>query len=130
MEWQDQSNTIWTNGPRLENGAVGAAVAFRKEGRWVKRGAYLGKNKEVFDAEIFAIMRAVRLLEERGECGMAYTIFSDSQAAISRVQHDGCVRLRPWQEQQSDGRCPMRQGQHYDYYDGPLRMQESAETSR
>ena len=27
-EWQDQSDTVWTDGSRLENGAVGAAVAF------------------------------------------------------------------------------------------------------
>ena len=35
-------------------------------------------------------MRAVRLLEERGESRKTYNIFSDSQAAIARVQHDGC----------------------------------------
>ena len=47
-------------------------------------------NKEVFDAEAFAIMRATRLLDERGERGRSYTVLSDSQAAISRVQHDRC----------------------------------------
>ena len=87
-EWQDQSGTIWTDGPRLENGAVGAAVAFRDSRGWVKRGTYLGKNKEVFDAEVFATMWVVRLLDEREERGRDYTIFSDSQAAVSRVQHD------------------------------------------
>ena len=44
---------------------MGAAVAFWREGEWVRRGTYLEKNKEVFDAEVFAIMRAVRLLNER-----------------------------------------------------------------
>ena len=57
---------------------------------WVKRGTCPGKNKEVFDAEAFATMRATRLLNERGERGRSYTVFSDSQAAISRVQHDMC----------------------------------------
>ena len=51
---------------------------------------YLGKNKEAFDAEVFAILRAVRLLDERGESGREYTIFSDAQAAVARVQHDRC----------------------------------------
>ena len=33
-EWPDldQGNTIWTDGSRLGNGAVGAAVAFREGG--------------------------------------------------------------------------------------------------
>ena len=29
-------------------------------------GTSLGKNKKVFEAEVFAIMREVRLLDERG----------------------------------------------------------------
>ena len=62
---------------------------FRKRGGGL-RGIYLGKNKEVFDAEVFATMRAVRLLEERGANRRTYNIFSDPQAAIARVQHDGC----------------------------------------
>ena len=33
---------------------------------------------------------AVRLLNERGEFGRDYTIFSDSQAAVAQVQHTGC----------------------------------------
>ena len=89
-EWQDWSCTAWTDGFRLGDGAVGAAVALWDNGGRVRRGAYLGKNKEVFDAEVFAILRAVRLLNERGESGRGYTIFSDPQAAISRIQHDRC----------------------------------------
>ena len=76
---------MWTDGPRPESGAVGAAVAFQGGGRWVKRGTYLGKNKEVFDAEVYAVLQAVKLLEEREEEGQIYTVLSDSQAAISRV---------------------------------------------
>ena len=55
----------------------GAAVAFWKDGRWARRGAYLGRSKEVLDAEVFAVLRAVRLLNGRGESGRNYTIFSD-----------------------------------------------------
>ena len=85
---EDQTNTVWTDGSRLEDGSVGAAVAFREGGSWKEEGVYLGKNKEVFGAEVFAIGRALRIINERGERGRRYTIFSDSQAAISRAQHD------------------------------------------
>ena len=43
------------HGSRLENGKVGAAVAWWKEGGWAGRGTYLGTNKEVFGAEVFAV---------------------------------------------------------------------------
>ena len=81
---------MWTDGSRLECRAVEAAVTFKGREGWVKRGTCLGKNKEVFDAEVFAVLRAARLLNERAESGQSYTIFSDSQAAISRAQHDWC----------------------------------------
>ena len=56
---------IWTDGSRLESGAVGAALAFRDGERWVRRGTYLGKNKEVFDAEAWVILQAVGLVTRR-----------------------------------------------------------------
>ena len=87
-EWTDQGNTVWTDGSRLESGAVGAAVAFKEGNTWDRRGIYLGKNKEVFDAEIYAIRQVMETLNDRNESGMRYTVFSDSQAAIGRIQHD------------------------------------------
>ena len=89
-EWQDRFCTVWTDGPRLESGGVGAAVAFWEEGKWTRKGTYLGKNKEAYDVEVFSILRAIRLLNERDESRRNYTIFSDWQAAISRVQHNRC----------------------------------------
>ena len=89
MEWRDLSRTVWMDGSRLENGRVGAAVTWWKDGGWDLRVTYLGTNKEVFDAEVFAILRAVTLLVERKEEDQAYTVFSDSQAAVARIQHDG-----------------------------------------
>ena len=90
LEWTDQSGTVWTDGSRLENGKVGAAAVWWEEGRWRDAGTFLGTNKEVFDAEVFAILQAIRLLDARGECGRSYTVFSDSQAAIARAQHTDC----------------------------------------
>ena len=57
-EWKDPSRTVWTDGSRLENGRVGATSAWwsEREGGWTGWGTYPGTNKEVFDAEVFAIL--------------------------------------------------------------------------
>ena len=89
-EWKDLSRTVWADRSRLENGRVGAAVAWWKNGGWAGGGTYLGTNKEVFGAEVFAILRAVRLLNEQGEEGQDYTVFSDSHEAVAKIQHGGC----------------------------------------
>ena len=77
-EWKDLSGTMWTDGSRPEDGKVGAAVAWHSEEGWTGQATFLGTNKEVFDVEVYAILRAVRLFNERGEGGQAYTVFSDS----------------------------------------------------
>ena len=69
---------------------VGAAWTWWQGGEWRGQGSFLGSNKEVFDAEVYALQRAVRLLSDRGETGMGYTVFSDSQAAIFRLLHEEC----------------------------------------
>ena len=88
--WTDQERTVCTDGLRLERGEVGAAVVWWREGGWGGQGTYLGKNKEDFDAEVFAILQAVKTLDARGEEKQSYTVFSDSQAAIYQVRHDDC----------------------------------------
>ena len=57
-EWQDRHRTIWTNGSRLEDGSIGAAIALwcEKKKRWITKGVFLVTNKEVFDAEVFALL--------------------------------------------------------------------------
>ena len=57
-EWQDRDRTIWTDGTRLEDGSIGAAIALwcEKKKRWTTKGAFLGTNKEVFGAEVFALL--------------------------------------------------------------------------
>ena len=89
LEWTDRLGTMWTDDSRLQSGQVGAAAVWWEEGRWRGAGTFLSTNKEVFDAEVFAI-QAIRLLNARGECGRSYTIFSDSQAAVARAQRTDC----------------------------------------
>ena len=88
-EWNGP-DTVWTDGSRQEDSAVGAACVWRSpdRGRWTGRRFQLGKNKEVFDAEVFAVWQALRALEQRSEHGREYTIFVDSTSAITRVRDD------------------------------------------
>ena len=94
--WGDRRNTVWTDGSRLEDGRVGAVVVWwREAGRepprigpntgrrytpdwreagWAGRRYHLGRNKEVYDAELYALYRATKVLEERGEENRNYTI--------------------------------------------------------
>ena len=58
------------------------------EGRSTGRRFQMGRNKEVFDAEVFAVWQALRVLEQRNECDREYTIFMDSTSAITRIQDD------------------------------------------
>ena len=49
---------------------------------------HLGNNKEAFDAEVYAIYQAPRILDQRQESGHRYTVFVDSTPAIDRVRSD------------------------------------------
>ena len=84
-----QRDTIWTDGTRLGDGRVGAACVWRKKDGWDGRYFHLGRNKEVFDAEGYAISQALLILDTRQECGRHYTVFVDSTSAIQRVQTNG-----------------------------------------
>ena len=90
LDWTDRLGTMWTDSSRMESGQVGVAAVWWEEGRWRGVGTFLGTNMEVFDAEVYAIFQAIRLLNGRGEYGKDYTIFSDSQAAVARAQHTDC----------------------------------------
>ena len=58
---------------------------------WTGRRFHLG-NKRVFDAEVYAIYQALRLFDARNKSDAAYTVFSDSTAALSRAQTDRAGR--------------------------------------
>jgi hypothetical protein len=75
---------------------VGCAVAWRiAEGEienWRQdlnwEGCHLGAGNEVFDAELYAILKATRIFSISKECNKNFTIFSDFQAAILRCRND------------------------------------------
>ena len=55
---------------------------------WEGRCFHLGDNKEVFDAEVYAIAQAIEVIDQRQERGHRYTIFVDSTSAVDRIRTD------------------------------------------
>ena len=49
---------------------------------------YLGNNKEVFDVEVYAIFRALSIIDQRQESGHRCTAFVDSTSATDRISSD------------------------------------------
>ena len=64
---------------RLKSKEVGAACTWQTHSGWTGHRFCLGSNKEVFDAEIYAIYQALHILDQSGH---RYTVFVDSTAAI------------------------------------------------
>lgn len=58
---------MWTDGSKLENSSFVAAVCWRdkKLGRWKQKSVFLGKGKEVIDAELWAISDALDTATKR-----------------------------------------------------------------
>ena len=63
---------------------------------WTGRRFHLGDNKEVFDAEVFAIYQALRIFEARQQSGEEYIVFSDRQPAIRRAMSDSLGEGQYW----------------------------------
>ena len=80
---------MWTDGSRLDGGKVGAAVVEfdRRLDKWQEKRRFLGKNKDTFDAELWAISDALVLgiKRTRNVGPTTVTVFTDSQAAITKI---------------------------------------------
>ena len=69
---------------------------WQTEEGWTGRRFHLGTNKEVFDAEVYAIYQALSIFEERDQSGRKYTVFSDCQPAIRRALSDALGLCQQW----------------------------------
>ncbi|KAI5785453.1 hypothetical protein FPQ18DRAFT_309375 [Pyronema domesticum] len=90
-EWTDREDTAWTDESRLDDGRVGCSIVWQEETEgngWMGQTIHLGTNKEVYDAERFAIEQAMRRFIQRGQPNRYYMIFSDSQSAVQRCMND------------------------------------------
>jgi hypothetical protein len=70
---------------QLPGGYTGVAVVWQAQGGFQAEEFYLGMNKEVFDAEVYAIYRALhhtQCLHDSGHTFTKVAIVSDAQAAL------------------------------------------------
>jgi ribonuclease HI len=89
--WDERERlTFWTDGSRQDDKSVGAAVVWLdgENGTYQSRGTYLGRNKEIGDAELFALGEAVKHAARHPEDARDITVFTDSQATLTRIQDD------------------------------------------
>ena len=76
--------TFWCDWSKLDQGGTGAAVVWkrnRQDCEWQTQKTTLGKNKEIFDAEIWGISEAVKVAERtclRTQQPLFISIFCDS----------------------------------------------------
>ena len=81
--------TIWTDGSKLSNGRCGASVCWKdmKSKQWRQKSVFLGKNKEILDAELWAISEALdtAIRETSTAHNTLLTIFCDSQRALMTI---------------------------------------------
>ena len=81
---------LWTDGSKLDQGQVAAAVCWEDNptGRWREKSEYLGKNKEIVDAELWAILEALDIANTSAiGSEVPVTIFCDSQKALNAIAH-------------------------------------------
>lgn len=79
---------LWTDASKLNQGQTAAAVCWedKSTAKWKEKSIFLGKNKEILDAELWAISEALSIAEKiLVNSEMPVTIFSDSQRALRAI---------------------------------------------
>ncbi len=91
---KDQADlTLWCDGSKLNQEGTGAAVVWKLENSWLMQKVTLGKNKEIFDTEIWGVSKAVKVAEQsylRSPHLSVISIFCDSQHVINRLKVMDC----------------------------------------
>ena len=82
---------IWTDGSKLDNGSCGAAICWRDKrlNKWKQKSVFFGKNKEILDAELWAVSDALdtAIRETSNADNTPIIIVCDSQKALKAIQH-------------------------------------------
>jgi len=79
---------MFTDGSRLDDGATGYSVVWKRGLTWTGAKVHMGNNQEAYDAECAALAQALELAVQRSTTPERVTIFSDAQAAIQRMASD------------------------------------------
>jgi len=87
---ESEGLVLWTDGSRKEDEWVGCAVVWEEDRRWKERRVHLSRQKEAFDAEMYAMSEAMNIADEIGSEREVerVTVFTDSQATLRRIQSD------------------------------------------
>jgi len=56
--------------------------------RWSQVWDITCTNKEAYDAELYALIQAVKRFGRRGATGRSFTVFTDAQVALDRCRDD------------------------------------------
>ena len=80
--------TVFTDRSRLDDGAAGYAVTWKRGESWVGIKTHMGYNQEAYAAECAALARALESASRRNTTPERVTIFTDAQAAIRRMASD------------------------------------------
>jgi len=80
--------TMFTDGSKLDGGATGYSVVWKRGLTWVGAKVHIGSNQEAYDAECAALAHALEVATQRNVPPERVTIFSDAQAAIRRMASD------------------------------------------
>jgi ribonuclease HI len=79
-------------GGRVDGWTGCAAIWKGTDGCWHGRKLFMGRNKEVFDAELYAIWVGLKVAKDSTDAWAAgpraVTIFTDAQAALKRIRND------------------------------------------
>ena len=87
---QQVGTVFWTDGSRLDTDNIGAAVTWKDKNvdKWKEMSVFFGKNKEILDAELWAISMALEAArrETRQNLEAPITVFTDSREALATLQ--------------------------------------------
>ncbi len=79
---------LWTDGSKLDQGQAAAAVCWEDKlaAKWRERSIFLWRNKEILDAELWAISEALEIAKKVAKPrNTPVTILSDSQKALRAI---------------------------------------------
>lgn len=82
---------MWVDGSKINGGNVGATVCWKDRdlNSWEKTRVFLGKIKEILDAELWAIGNGLKNARKiaLNTQNTPLTIFSDSREAFTEIRH-------------------------------------------
>ena len=79
---------VWKDGSKLDQGQLAAAICWEDKftGQWKRRSVFLGKNKEIVNANLWAILALDKANRTAIVRNILVIIFCDSQKALNAMR--------------------------------------------